>query len=184
MLSTSVRRRVSLVSYLIGLSVGAGLTALTLVVLGSLFRWAVDVQLRWLVVAVACVPLLLREFHSLRFPLPQNARLVPETVFRFGPVFGPLTFGIEMGSGTRTYVTSSIPYMLIVVLFLIADAADALAVALGFAAGRGLMTLAAVAWRDTTQWLLRFRGSDALHFFIAALEVVGLLGLFYGSDAR
>lgn len=31
------------------------------------------------------------------FPLPQNRRLVPESVFRLGPFYGPFEFGVRWG---------------------------------------------------------------------------------------
>lgn len=98
------------------------------------------------------VVLAVREFGWLRFPLPQNARLVPETVFRHGRFFGPLQFGIEMGTGMRTYVPSGLPYVALVLVAGLAGPLAALAAGAAFGLGRTVMTLGSLYYGPSGEW--------------------------------
>lgn len=71
--------------------------------------------------------------------LPQNRRLVPQTVMRH-PIAGPLRFGFEMGTGVRTYSPSVLPLATFLLIALWSGSlALALVAGLGFGAGRGLV---------------------------------------------
>jgi hypothetical protein len=130
-----------------GLLVGAVVSAAGVLVLGSLIRWAAF-GFGWLVVYGACGVLLLREFRVVSFALPQNARLIPHTVFRHGPYLGSFEFGFELGTGIRTYVTSSLPYAVVVAVALVSSPIGAVSTGVGFGLGRLLMTMAAVRYDD------------------------------------
>lgn len=128
------------------------MSALVVVTVGSLVRlvapgwiWA---ALLWAWFAVIVV----REFGGVGFRLPQNARLVPSTVFRLGRHLGPYQFGVEMGSGVRTYVTSGLPYVLVPVIGLFAGLPGALAAGVGFGLGRQLMTVSNLRFSDDGAW--------------------------------
>ncbi|WP_246843255.1 hypothetical protein [Allokutzneria sp. NRRL B-24872] len=123
-----------------GLVVGGVLTAAGLVVVGSLIRAPLPDAARWAIVAAALVPVLLRDFGVLSFALPENRRLVPESVFRLGPHLGPLQFGIEMGTAMRTYLPSGLPYIGGLVVLLVASWPLAVCAGVGFGLGRALMT--------------------------------------------
>jgi hypothetical protein len=116
----------------------------------------------WLALALLIL-LVPRELDVLRYRLPQNARLVPETVFRLGAFFGPFQFGVEMGSGLRTYVSSTLPYMLIVAVFFESSFLSAVAASLGFALGRALMTSLSAASGEATLWDRTFKRQRAFH---------------------
>jgi hypothetical protein len=58
--------------------------------------------------AIAAV---LRDLEIVRFPLPQNQRLIPRIVLRRGPTGIALQFGLELGTGVRTYLTATAPYL-------------------------------------------------------------------------
>ena len=88
--------------------------------------------------------------------LPQIARLVAETVVRHGRFGGPFEFGLEMGTGVRTYVTSGLPYVLGPLVALLASWPAACAVGVGFGLGRTLMTLSALRFGREAQWDLAF----------------------------
>lgn len=129
---------------------------MVVVVAGSLLRvlapslvWAVLV-LAWFAVIAA------REFGVVQFRLPQNARLVPATVFRHGPFWGPFEFGLEMGTGVRTYVTSGLPYVLVPAIAFFAGWPAALVAGVGFGLGRMLMTAANLRFSDDGEWDLVF----------------------------
>ncbi|GAA2841672.1 hypothetical protein [Crossiella cryophila] len=140
MLASPVWRGVAPFAFAGGLLLGGVLSAFGLLVLGSVLRPLLPTVVLAGLVTGWLITLVLREFGLLRFPLPQNARLVPETVFRHGPVFGPLQFGLEMGTGMRTYVTSGLPYAALVLLALFASPLTAVLTGLAFGAGRAVMT--------------------------------------------
>ena len=93
---------------------------------------------------------LLRETRLISFPLPQNARLVPQFVTRV-PFWGALQFGAEMGSGMRTYSPTGLPHVMVVAVFLLGGWSEAVLVAAGFAAGRALMVVTFLLARDKQQ---------------------------------
>ncbi|TDD36980.1 hypothetical protein E1287_09635 [Actinomadura sp. KC06] len=59
-----------------------------------------------------------REFGLLSLPLPQNARQIPQEVLQTNLRRGTLQFGFELGTGVRTYVSSTAPYVLALALLL------------------------------------------------------------------
>lgn len=98
----------------------------------------------------------LRDFNILNVPLPQNARQIAQTVLRKGPVRGPFQFGFELGTGLRTYVTATVPYVLLVAVWLYGrEYGFALLAGAGFGLGKAAMTLMRYWSRDGAQWDLR-----------------------------
>lgn len=84
---------------------------------------------------------------------PEKRRLVPRTVLDKGPLAGPLQFGFEMGTGVRTYVSSSAPY--VVALFLLLSRppfACAFLTGAGFGIGRWAMPIARWVSRVDERW--------------------------------
>lgn len=129
---------------------------MALVVVGSLIRllapWWV-----WATLAVAWFAVMaVRELGLVSFAMPQNARLVPESVFRHGRFWGPFEFGLEMGTGVRTYVTSSLPYVAILLVAVFATPLGALLAGIGFGLGRTLMTIANLRYGRDGQWDVDF----------------------------
>lgn len=59
-----------------------------------------------------------REFNLLSIPLPQNARQIPQEVLQRHLRLGTLQFGFELGTGVRTYVSASTPYVAALALLL------------------------------------------------------------------
>jgi hypothetical protein len=87
-------------------------------------------------VAIAGV---LRDTGLLPLPLPQNARQIPQAVLQRGLASGGLQFGFELGTGVRTFVPSSSPYVLLAALLLSVPSPQlALLAGVGFATGRAL----------------------------------------------
>lgn len=84
----------------------------------------------------------LRDRGTVSFALPQRQRLIPQTVLRRGTVIGPAQFGFELGTGVRTYVTSTAPYLLATSVVVAAPRYTAVLVAAaGFAFGRWVPVL-------------------------------------------
>ncbi|MDT0264777.1 hypothetical protein RM844_00575 [Streptomyces sp. DSM 44915] len=77
-----------------------------------------------------------RDAGLLALRLPQNSRQVPQDVLQRDLVRGALQFGFEMGTGVRTYVSASLPYVAALAVLLANDLAVALLTGLGFALGR------------------------------------------------
>ncbi|MFA1538644.1 hypothetical protein [Actinomadura monticuli] len=95
-----------------------------------------------------------REVGLIRLPLPQNARQIPPDVLQTHLRRGTLQFGFELGTGVRTYVPATAPYVLALAL-LLARGSLPIAVLTGaaFGAGRALSAaltyLARDEYRDT-----------------------------------
>lgn len=152
MLIASVRRTSSLVALVLGLVAGGALTGAGLAVAAAVVRPPIAPLWNSVVLGVVCVILLAQEVHLVKLRLPQRRRLVPITVFRFGPVLGALEFGLEMGTGLRTYISSAAPYAVAAAALLTADSLDAVMAGIGFGLGRAVMTTSSVLSRDAAAW--------------------------------
>ncbi len=150
MLSSSVRRGSDISGFIAGLFVAAIATALGFVVVGSLIRSPIPPIVASIIVAGVALVLLLREFGVISFPLVQNARLVPQFVTRI-PFWGSVQFGMEMGTGMRTYSPTGLPHIMAIAIVFLASWPEALAAGAGFALGRAVMLLTFVATGDKAE---------------------------------
>jgi hypothetical protein len=178
------------VAFGVGLVIGGSATAMALLVVGSLLRAPLPEPVRWAAVTAALGALLLVEWGVVAVRVPQNRRLVPESVLRFGRHLGPLQFGIEMGTGARTYLPSALPYAAAAAVLLLASVPAALCAGAGFGLGRALMTTSALryggpagagdaAWGD--EWsrharTLALLTSAALSAALAAVAIAAAHG--------
>ena len=129
--------------------------------------WRIGLLAALIIVAV------LREFHVLNIALPQNARQIPQEVFAKGPLLGPFQFGFELGTGVRTFVSASLPYVLAAALWLyVTDYRIALLVGATFGLGRAAMTGARY-WSGVERWEERLE--RCLTWLLAAALVVGVV---------
>lgn len=122
--------------FVLGLIAGGLLSG---VVLGALSGLSAPLPASWRYAAIVAVALLgvLREAGVVTIPLPQNAWQVPQNVLRHSPRRGALRFGFELGTGVRTYVSATAPYVLAVAVFLGGQRLLVAALAgAGFGAGR------------------------------------------------
>jgi F0F1-type ATP synthase membrane subunit c/vacuolar-type H+-ATPase subunit K len=88
----------------------------------------------------------IREAGLIHIPLPQNARQIPQDVLQRRLRLGTLQFGFELGTGVRTFVSASAPYVLAIGLLLSHQAFLATAVVgTTFGLGRAL-TAALTLW--------------------------------------
>ncbi|MGB3438879.1 MAG: hypothetical protein WBA97_09025 [Actinophytocola sp.] len=150
---------------------GAVLSALVLWVVSGLATPAPE-GVRYGVVVTFAVLGVLRDVDVVRFPLPQNARQVPQTVLNSNVARGSLQFGFEMGTGVRTYVSSTVPYVLVAALLLTAPGFwTAVATGVGFGLGRALTPAARYASRDGERW------DDVLHTHLRTVKVVSGLAV-------
>ena len=143
-----------------GLGTGSVLAALVWVSIVSPDPTIVVV--RWMLLGLL-VSAVLSAVATDRVALPQSRRQVPIAVFMNGVNRGALQFGVELGSGVRTYVTSLAPYWAATVAVLVGlDTSPAIPILAGvlFAWGRvatvliGLTATALgrhpVAWWETS----------------------------------
>lgn len=100
----------------------------------------IPAPVRYALFGLAVLALLLRWRGWLRFPVPQNARQIPQDVFARHPAKAALRFGFELGTGVRTYLPSSLPYLgVLIILLLRPPYLGALAIGLGFGLARGVL---------------------------------------------
>lgn len=150
---------------------GALLSALVLWAVSGLVT-PVPPAVRHGIVVAAAVAGVLRDAGVVRFPLPQNARQVPQAVLTGDVARGSLRFGFEMGTGVRTYVSSTVPYVLAVALLLTGPGfLTAVAAGAGFGLGRALTPAARYASGDGEAW------DVVLHQHLPTIKVVGGLAV-------
>lgn len=182
MLSSSVWRGRSQSWFVAGLVLGGIGSATLIATLGSLLLrpFLPDTPTVLCLLAVATL-VLLREFNLLRISLPQNSRQVPQRITSAGPRFGALQFGFEMGTGMRTFMTSSAPYLLLACIALSADPVAFFVAGMSFGFGRALMTISRNASSDQQIWDSKLSITDgAIRRILAVasvLLVVGIVGL-------
>ncbi|WP_206061151.1 hypothetical protein [Nonomuraea basaltis] len=154
--------------------IGGVASATVLLIVGAVLQSVLPPAVRWGLVVVGLAVLVARHLGWVSFPMPENRRLVPETVFRLGRFVAPLQFGIEMGTGARTYVTSNLPYMLALMVALVADLGGGLLAGVGFGIGRALMTWGAGRMPHTSDWHAKWTQRSGL---VGALLMMVFLGL-------
>lgn len=135
-----------------GLVLGGSLSALVLFLASGLAAPAPEAVRHGIVVALAAAGVL-RDAGAVWFPLPQNARQVPQEVLNRNVALGSLRFGFELGTGVRTYVSSTVPYVVAAALLLSTpDLRTAVLTGAGFGLGRALTPLARYTSRAGEAW--------------------------------
>lgn len=171
-----------MLAFCAGLLAGGMITAVVLVVVGSVVRVPLPPAVRWAAVGAVLVAVLLRQFGVLALRLPESRRLVPETVLRLGRHLGPLQFGLEMGTGARTYLPSGLPYVAAVAVLMTASLPSALCAGAGFGLGRALMTWSSLRYRVDGGWHREWRDhARTLAGLTGAAFMVSLLAIMVWS---
>lgn len=120
----------------------------------------------------------LRDFGVVHVHLPENRRQVPQDVFAHGLYRAAFQFGFEMGTGVRTYMPATTPYVLAAfILLAIPGVGVALGAAVGFGISRGIVPLTRLLTSDKTVWSAqRDRwGRGLVRWSSAAAAVLALL---------
>lgn len=112
-----VRQGEVLAVFTLGLLLGGALSAAVIYLLTGLAA-PLPAPVRTSVILAAAALGAAREFGLVRFPLPQNARQIPPDVLQTRLRRGTLQFGFELGTGVRTYVPATSPYVLALALLL------------------------------------------------------------------
>jgi hypothetical protein len=145
-------------------------------VVGALPQAIVPGPVRAGLFGLFAVVVLGRELGVWRFPVPENARLVPEDV-QHSAHWGALQFGFEMGTGMRTYSPSALPHLALAAVVLVVPLSAALAVAAGFAGGRALMPVLSNAWSDDGAWTQVWAAAEPVVRPLLACACVGALAV-------
>jgi hypothetical protein len=130
--------------------------------------------------AAVCVAVL-REAGVVKFALPQNSRQIPQMLFDEPIHRGAARFGFELSTGVRTYVTSSSPYVLVLVLLLVSPSAWAtLAAGLGYGVGHASVPAGRLLATSTTGWDERLAKNQLA---LKQLGNIGVLLAVFGAAA-
>lgn len=140
-----------------GLITGGTLSALVLWLVSGLASPVPEVGRYSAIVFVAALAVL-RDLGFVRVWVPQNARQIPQDVLQRNVVRGSLQFGFELGTGVRTYVSASTPYVLAIALLLSSPSLlVAVAAGVGFGLGRAATPLIRYASGAGDEWDERLR---------------------------
>lgn len=94
----------------------------------------------------------MRDLGILRFSMPEAKRQIPSWMLRKGSM-GVFRFGFEMGTGARTYITASAPYLALLALIAVdPPPLSFLATGVGFGVGRWVTPLLRYLCRDPEAW--------------------------------
>ncbi|MGK5518199.1 hypothetical protein ACSNN9_02470 [Micromonospora sp. URMC 107] len=149
-------------------------------VLGLLSGLSAPLPVPWRYAGIVAVAVLglFREVGLVSIRLPQNARQVPQDVLQRSLRRGALQFGFEMGTGVRTYVSASAPYVLAVALLLGGQRLHvAMLAGIGFGVGRALTPLARRAAGTGDRWDADLRVRIRAITVTAGVVLVAALGL-------
>jgi hypothetical protein len=153
LLTASVWRGKNALRYFgIGLWVGATTVAAVAAILGGIVQSILPPIFRWVPFFIVVLAVFARELGVASFPIPENKRLVPESVTYRGAEAGGFQFGFEMGTGMRTYSPSALPHLVLAGIFLVVPFGGALLAAAGFALGRWAMAAASVGYDEDGSW--------------------------------
>ena len=156
--------------FIVGLFLGATATASALWTLSGVTA-PIPTSLRYAILGTLTLATLVRETRLVNFSLPKLGSQVPRTIFRHGTPNASLRFGIELGLGYRTIVTSALPYLLAAAL-LLSDATytGAFVAGCGFATARGIIPVARLIARNRPAWDDLLTGSIAS----ASMAILGV----------
>lgn len=146
------RRAVVVALFVLGLSLGGLLSATTVWLVSGLLTPLQSSVRIGIVLAIGTVAIL-RDLGVVRFHLPENARQIPRSVFRRGIPRAAVQFGFEMGTGVRTYVPTTVPYVVALALMVLAPSFEiAIITGLGFALGRAAYLVLRLASGKDSAW--------------------------------
>jgi len=118
-----------------------------------------------ILIGILVVVLVARDVGILHFSLPGVHRQVRRDITRLDSRLASISFGFELGTGVRTQITSSAPYMALVLLILLDPGVVAVVAAFSaFGIARGSVALDRALRRDRDRWdrILRAAGRRIL----------------------
>lgn len=155
-----------------GLILGGVTTAVLAVLLGSLVRPVVPAMVGEVAVIALALFVLAGEARLHPWTLPHRRAQVPQAVLDEGADTGALRFGFEMGTGMRTHMPSSLPYVPLAAVALLASWPAAVTTGVGFGLGRAGMALSRYHGRAPDWWDEQWRRHGrAVRVTLAVLAV-------------
>ena len=136
----------------VGLLAGGVSSATVLWIMSGLFE-PVPLAVRAALIAGVFLVALLHELGVTKVPFPQNRRQVARDIFDRNLRSAALQFGFELGTGARTYVPSTVPYVCAAFVLLGGvPFTAAVACGLGFGVGRALMPVLRAWGTSPVEW--------------------------------
>ncbi len=154
MLDQPGRGRIDLLIFVLACLAGGAATGLAVGLIGALIPpLHLPILAGVLAVLILSVLAALRDLNIIKFWLPENQRQVRSTVRLLPSSVGAAMFGVELGSGVRTYVSGTAPYIAILAVGLLAETfASAILSAGSFGLARGLVSVDRLLHTDTERW--------------------------------
>ena len=176
MVDSPGRGNINVLTFAAACVVGGSTTGLALAVIGGLIPTLPSPGFAVAgVIALSCIALL-RDLGITRFWIPENRRQVRQTVLRLRPLVGDAMFGFELGTGARTFVPATTPYLVAVTVLALGDGImPGLAAGVGFGLGRGLVVVDRMLRADRDSWDSTMRYLRQLWPLIALVMTVALL---------
>ena len=168
-----------LLAYLLGTTSGALLTSVVVWIVSGFVEPLGERARAALLIGGAVVVVLSRHGPLAGFiSLPESRRQIPAEVFGGSLVRGAYRFGLELGTGVRTYVSSSAPYILLLAVFFARlTLADALLIGVGFGVGRAFPLMVQLAAGSRLANPLQRRLDSSASATAALLTLAGALFL-------
>lgn len=185
MLISSVWRGESRGYFIGGLLVGGFAMAAMLYLVGSAgVRWWVSPVAAYAGAGIVALVTTMHDMGVISLKLPQNARQVPEIVTRSGPRSGAFQFGVEMGTGARTFLTSALPFVPLVYVLLGASWTEAVCIGLGFGLGRAIVPAVRSIAENDDSWSGRFESSQRpvrVVLNLSVLVCIAIMSVYQGA---
>ncbi|MGH8905698.1 MAG: hypothetical protein ACRD0K_04105 [Egibacteraceae bacterium] len=157
-----VSQRGAITAFTVGAAAGGVPPALALMTVGMLVAPVPGVVRVGALLCVAALAVA-RDLGLVRVALPERRRLIPHEVFLAHPWRAAARFGFELGTGVRTYVPSSAPYVLAAALLLLRPGVwTAASAGAAFGLGRSAIVWMRLAAPDPSRWDARLARRCAL----------------------
>lgn len=146
------------------------------------FLLRLDSLIRLLAFSLFGALLILRDLRVFTFALPEAQRQIPKHVLEKGWI-GAFQFGFALGTGVRTYLPSTAPYLLLLALILVGPSGlSFLAAGIGFGLGRSLTPLLRSRSSEGEEWdQLMNQDRSIIEGLSGLLVVTTTLGLHFYS---
>lgn len=126
-----------------GLAIGGSLTGAALGVAASVIAIMVDSPVRVALTVLAVGGPIASCLIGKPLQLPQRKRIIEQDIISRRDFGGPFQFGVEMGTGLRTFLPSPLAHVVAFSVLLLGDLFLGIVAGLAFGVGRALMPVSA-----------------------------------------
>ena len=154
MVDDSGRSSRDILAFVLACATGGAATGLVLGLMGGLVP-PLDLDLRIYVglIGVAALLAVARDSGLVRISLPENRRQVRHTVRYLSNIVGDVSFGFELGSGVRTYMPATAPYLAgLAIVLVVPTLAVGILTGAAFGLGRGLVVFDRSLRKNGDRW--------------------------------